>query len=162
MSHETKKVRIAGYALDDDLAEKGAVVGLGKNPDGSQRWIRVLPLNSTRYEARLNARRKQVSQATLRADPEIDLKYQRETLAELVLVEHGGFYEHGAFVESKPGVFELREGAEPLPNDYETRLAMLEDRNFYLDVTTAAAMKETFQQRTEEALGNSVRSSSGS
>lgn len=166
MSDEKRKVRIAGYALDPELETSGVRVVFGRNPDGSERWVHVFPINTARYENRLNARRKQSSQAMLRSNPDLDLQYQRETIAEVIFVDHGGWFEDGddAFIEAKPGVFELRDGVKVLPNDYATRLAMLEDRNFYLDLSLCAASKETFQRKshTEEALGNSPRSSSGS
>jgi len=161
-----KAVRLAGYALDQELEKSGVRVVFGRNSDGSERWVHVFPINTARYESRLQARRKRVSQVMLRNNPEIDLGFQRETIAELIFTDHGGWFEEGddAFVEVKPGVFELRDGVTVLPNDYDTRLAMLEDRNFFLDVTVCASSKETFQRQrhTEEAQGNSPRSSSGS
>ncbi len=149
MSNEARKIRIGGYALDPAMERDGVRIVMGKNPDGSEQWVHLFPLNSARYEDRLNSRRKQSSAAMLRNHPEIDARYQRETMAEMVFAGCGGF---------------LDDAGQPIEDTYENRLAMLEDRHFFVDIVTTAASRETFRkwERAEEAQGNSQRSSSGS
>lgn len=165
--NEVSPITLQGYEKDPELVANGARVSLGKNPDGSVRVIRVKPLNSAAYEDRLNARRKQYSRATLQSDPEIDARLQRDTVAEKVFVGFENFYSAGSFeqITGPDGlkVWKVREGVEPLSDDFPTRRAMIEDRDFYVQVLEAAGTMETFRKfQAESDLGNSQTSSGGS
>lgn len=155
-------IQISGFDKDPELVEHGVPVSIGKNPDGAPIVVVVRPLNSDHYESRLDALRGQYSRFTLMNDKELDKQLQKEAVAEKVFVSFQGIYPAGAFVRDPQGTWHLKAGVKPLVDDFETRRALLEDRDFFLRVQEAAGTMETFRREQVEAdLGNSPTSSSG-
>lgn len=155
-------IAISGFDKDPELVEQGVPVSIGKNPDGSPIIVVVRPLNSDHYENRLDALRSQYSRFTLQNDKELDKQLQKEAVAEKVFIGFEGLYPAGAFLRDPQGAWHLKADAKPLTNDYDTRRALLEDRDFFLRVQEASGTMETFRREQVEAdLGNSRTSSSG-
>lgn len=157
----TKRIKVLGYAADEELATNGVPVSFGKNPDGTQRIAIIKPLNSVAYEDRLNALNKASGRSVFR-DKEVERENQTQAISEKVFVrivngEIDG--QQSAWYDADGGLIE---------DTFENRFAMLADespsgRNLLTDVITAGNERETFRRQQLEAdLGNSPKSSTGS
>jgi hypothetical protein len=155
-----KTLKLQGYEKDDDLVRSGALVSFGKNADGTQRVARILPLNSAAYDDRLAALRRRHPRAGER-DPDVERSDQRQTMAEKVLVElldGDCTMDDGTEVVSRWFTVD----GETIEDKFENRRDLLFDRDFFLDVASAANARETFRRQVfEDDAKNSKRSSSG-